>query len=235
MKHLLLFVVIVCVGVGGEKPFSGEARAEERIFPAMHARVRLLIPTDSGSSMPAGQLTDVAEAIIRKADALLSPKGESSDVYRINNAPPGDWITVNTLTIRVVEEARRWHKATNGVFDPTIGPVKKLFRFEGKALAEWPDEAAITEARKRTGMNALRVDVSECRISHPHSCEDADALATILSVLGPNEGREFFQQNDAKLFPDGVDAVLFVVTEDGSMRTIHLGVGKDGKLITEEP
>lgn len=355
MRNLLVTLLVVCVGLGNGKLLSGETGAEERIFPSMHAQARIYIPVDSDSSISAAQAADAAETAIRKANALFSPKGEQSDVYRINNARPDEWVVVDPLTIRIVLEALRWNKLTGGVFEPTIGPVKKLFRFNGKELAKWPGDAELAEARRVVGMDKLRIDPTGCRISrsvggmtldlgaiakgfaadlaaealaangvrnaivdvggemrvlgrkpatggdafspwsigitdprggaarvaidvadraiassgdyesyfeyegrryshiidprsglplaggvagvtvsHPASCAAADALATALSVLGPDEGSEFFRRCGADVFPGGVDALLFVVAGDGGLKTVHLGVDENGGMVVEE-
>ncbi|MCC8179516.1 MAG: FAD:protein FMN transferase, partial [Planctomycetes bacterium] len=109
---------------------GGEAR---RDFQTMNTYARIVIPSRSGASIPAEQVADLAEAAVRQVNDLMGPYGEHSDVRRLNSVGRNQWISVNPLTWRVVMEALRWHRLSNGAFDPTIWPVKALFNLEQSA------------------------------------------------------------------------------------------------------
>jgi thiamine biosynthesis lipoprotein len=127
--------------------------------------VTLHIPSASGSAKPPNELADLAEQAIRRADRLLGPNGGESDVRRLNQAQPGEWVEVDPLTMEVVGEALKWHRLTDGVFDPTIGPIKSLFRFEGGELSAWPSGEELAAAKSRVGADKLRVDAKANRLA----------------------------------------------------------------------
>ena len=150
--------------------FCGDAAAaermgEKRFFDSMHARIEILIPKESGSDKTPEHLADLAETAIRKADALFSPFGENSDVRRLNSVGANQWVTVDPLTIILVQEALKWHKLTGGRFDPTIGPLKKLFAFTRKEVSDWPSKEKIAETLKKVGADKLKVDAEGKRLA----------------------------------------------------------------------
>ena len=134
-------------------------------FEVMRTRARLLIPADSGSGLAPSEVAELAEAAIREIDRLMSPMGEDSDIRRLNSAPAGVWIEVHPLTWRVVMEALRWHRLTGGAFDPTIGPVKRLFQFDRSESGAWPDAGALADAKERIGAEKLLFDREGMRLS----------------------------------------------------------------------
>jgi thiamine biosynthesis lipoprotein len=147
----------------GRSGRSGEDVTRE--FEVMRTRARLFIPAGSGSSLAPSELADLAEAAIREIDRLMSPVGEDSDIRRLNSISSGVWIEVHPLTWRVVMEALRWHRLTGGAFDPTIGPVKRLFKFDRSEDGAWPDAGALADAKKRVGAQKLLFDREGMRLS----------------------------------------------------------------------
>ena len=138
---------------------------EVREFETMRTRSRITIPADSGSELPPSELADLAEKAIREVDALMSPRGEHSDVRRLNSSPAGIWVEVNPITWKAVMEALRWHRLSGGAFDPTIGPVKRLFNFNQAETDRWPSESELAEAKSRVGAEKLLFDREGMRLS----------------------------------------------------------------------
>jgi thiamine biosynthesis lipoprotein len=124
----------------------------------MRAKVEIVIPLESGSATDRDQLFSLAEAAVVKADSLLSPFGERSDIRRLNEAKAGEKVKVDSLTILVIDMAISWNEKTLGLFDPTIGPIKKLYRFDGGILDAWPEPAAIQNALANVGLENLTID-----------------------------------------------------------------------------
>lgn len=163
MRHAIF--IMVCVVVHMVIAAAADVHGVKHVFPAMHAVVEITIPVANGSDFSPEQLATQAEAIIHRAETLLSPKGVGSDVCRLNDISSGEWLEVDPMTMRIVREALRWHTLTGGLFDPTIGPLKKLFRFSGKSVHSWPSEVAVALAREHVGAEKLLVDIDACRIA----------------------------------------------------------------------
>ncbi|MDR1921411.1 MAG: FAD:protein FMN transferase [Candidatus Adiutrix sp.] len=155
--------------LGSARPALGQSepgfRGETRVFGAMHTRIELKIPENSGSALSAPALADLAEAAVRKCDLLLSPFGEKSDIRRLNEAPVGEWVETDSLTMAVTLEALAWSRRTGGLFEPTIGPLKRLFRFEGQTLTSWPSAEALARAKAMVGADKLLTDAAGNRLA----------------------------------------------------------------------
>ncbi len=135
----------------------------ERQFETMSTRGRILVPRGSGAAAPAAA-AEAAENAVREVNDRMGPFGPASDVRRLNEAGAGEWVAVHPLTWTVVMEALRWHRLSGGAFDPTIGPVKRLFRFEQQEAGAWPEEKALAEARERVGAEKLLYDREGMRL-----------------------------------------------------------------------
>lgn len=136
-----------------------------REFETMRTYARILIPAGSGARVSGKEAADAAEAAVRRVNDLMGPHGDLSDVARLNASPAGVWVEVDPLTWRVVMEALRWNRLSGGAFDPTIGPIKSLFKFDQSEHDNWPDAAALDSARKRTGADKLLFDREGMRLS----------------------------------------------------------------------
>lgn len=64
---------------------------------------------------------DQAFAEVERVHALMSFHEPTSDLSRVHRALPGEWVTVDALTMEVLDEASRLARQSEGVFDVTIG------------------------------------------------------------------------------------------------------------------
>jgi len=60
----------------------------------------------------------LAWAAIRQVEALLHPLRPGSDLRRLRDAPPGEWVGLHPWTAQVLRHAQRLHALTDGIFDP---------------------------------------------------------------------------------------------------------------------
>lgn len=124
-------------------------------FETMNTYGRIRVPRGDGLTESPARIAELAVAAVKRVNDLMSPFGTNSDVKRLNEAAPGEWVSVDPLTWTVVMEALRWHRLSGGAFDPTIGPVKSLFRFDRSTLEGWPSEEEVAEARAKVGADKL--------------------------------------------------------------------------------
>lgn len=344
-------LVLACLTFHATATAASDFQGTKHSFPAMHSTVEITVPDGNGSAIDPEQIVKTAEAIVRDAERLLSPKGEDSDVRRLNETPAGEWLDMDPLTMRAVREALHWRLLTDGLFDPTIAPLKRLFRFNGKSLDTWPSEADIASARERVGAEKLLVDtdggrlawqtdgmcldlggiakglaadlvaeamieagvknaivnvggemrvlggkpddetkpwsiaitnprdkvpqffvevndralatsgdyesyfeyngkrfshiidprtgspvterVAGATVSHPYSASGADALATVMCIMGSENAARFLTENAKENSIAGVEAVLFEVDDKERMSVTHISVGHDGTVRIE--
>ncbi len=156
----MLALCLMAMAVGylltgwGRQWFAGRGDGEVE-FETMNTYGRIFVPRGSGSAESPARLAELALAEVRRVNDLMSPAGPDSDIRRLNEAGAGEWVAVDPLTWTVVMEALRWHRLSGGAFDPTIGPVKRLFRFDQGELAAWPEEGELAAARAKTGAEKL--------------------------------------------------------------------------------
>ncbi len=129
-----------------------------RRFFVMNTEATITIPTEHGSRLSAEQLADIAEEAIREVNRLMSPVGEESDIVRFNQAEAGQWVAVAPSTWTVVMEGLRWHRLTGGAFDPTIGPLKRLFTFDRREALAWPSAEDLDNALARVGADKIEFE-----------------------------------------------------------------------------
>ena len=128
----------------------------EHDFEAMRTYARITIPKGEGNDgLTPAELAQKAEEAVREISDLMGPVGNTSDVRALNEAPAGTWVELNPLTWRVLMEALRFHRLSGGAFDPTIGPVKKLFKFERAETDFWPAEDDLRQAQESTGADKI--------------------------------------------------------------------------------
>ena len=89
-------------------------------------------------------------AAIRRADETLSHYRAESGLMRLNRSASQGAVTVDPDLYRVLEEALRFARLSEGAFDVTVGPLVKLWS-EAAERDRAPSEQEILEARKRVG------------------------------------------------------------------------------------
>ncbi|MCD8138555.1 MAG: FAD:protein FMN transferase [Planctomycetaceae bacterium] len=136
-----------------------------RNFETMNTYGRITLPEGSGVTIDPELAVAEAEAAVARVNTLMSPFGDASDIKRLNETPAGTWIAVDPLTWRVVMESLRWHRLSGGAFDPTVGPVKALFTFDGRETDDFPSDDALADARSRVGADKLRFEREGMRLS----------------------------------------------------------------------
>jgi thiamine biosynthesis lipoprotein len=144
---------------------ADEIPQTKRVVQASYGEVQIIIPSDSGSEEERKEALDLAELTIVVHDGLLSPFLEGSDIYRLNNAKAGEKIKVNVLTILAVQIAISYSEDSMGLFEPTIGPVRKLYQFDSDTFANWPTPDEIQNALAKVGVQNLVIDEDNNEIS----------------------------------------------------------------------
>ncbi len=126
---------------------------ESREVMGTWATVTLIAPDDASARRAA----DRAFAALDSVQALMSPRVESSEVYRINEAGFEAPQSVSEATFHVLQRARATHQRSQGAFDVTVGPLIRLWR-ECAGAERLPTDREIEEARRKTGCANLILD-----------------------------------------------------------------------------
>ncbi len=87
----------------------------------------------------------------------LSDRHLGSEIVRLNDGPRDEWVPVAPDTAELLRRARAIARATDGAYDPTLGPLAALWDLDGPdARRPRPDE--IQAARESVGWWRLQVD-----------------------------------------------------------------------------
>jgi thiamine biosynthesis lipoprotein ApbE len=123
-----------------------------QVHMGMPVRIVLYAPSDTEARAAAAN----AFARIAALDADMSDYRPDSTLNEIARRAPAP-VRVSADMIDVVSRALEIARATEGAFDPTVGPVVSLWR-DARKSGRPPDRAALAEARHRTGWSRVKAD-----------------------------------------------------------------------------
>jgi thiamine biosynthesis lipoprotein len=132
----------------------GRRRLFRRTIPVMGTIAEVAVVHDDAAA--AQGAIDAAFAELRLVDATMSRFSASSDVGRLNQGGAGGPVPVSAETARVLDEALRWARATDGRFDPCIGRAVELWDVNRRR--EPPPREAVGRLAGRRLYRALDVD-----------------------------------------------------------------------------
>jgi FAD:protein FMN transferase len=122
-------------------------------------------------------VTAVAEEM-KRVEALTSFHDTSSALSEINTTAGLGETTPPKELFDLVGTSMRFAKETGGAFDPTVGPVAKLWQFSaGEPVL--PDETALRTALKKVGWKRVDLDsnAGTVRLTDPEMALDLGAIA----------------------------------------------------------
>jgi thiamine biosynthesis lipoprotein len=98
-----------------------------------------------------------AFATVARIDSLMSDYRPGSEVSRLSALSGRRAARVSAETWHVLSLARAWSERTDGAFDPTVGPLTRLWRWSSRR-GELPDPARLERARSAVGHRHLLLD-----------------------------------------------------------------------------
>ena len=126
-------------------------------------RLARLPESTSAASLRAG-----IESILEQINAEMSTYREDALVSRFNRADAGTVFELPGDFRHVLEASLHWAEASDGLFDPTVGPLVNLWGFgpDGRRTTP-PDAAQLAAARERTGFQRIDYDPATGRLTQP--------------------------------------------------------------------
>ncbi len=94
---------------------------------------------------------------LNELDAILSDYRQDSELMRLCRSPAGEPVRVSEELAFVLGKSLEVAAATDGAFDPTVGPVVRLWR-QARKTGQRPDASALARARSLVGYDKLIVD-----------------------------------------------------------------------------
>lgn len=117
---------------------------------AMGAELELTLPSAAAAGLAAG----LGE--LRLVERALSAFDPRSELARVNAGAASARQPLSPMLAEVLEASRRVHAASEGAFDPTVGPLLEAWGFRGERAR--PAPGLVREARERVGLDRLALD-----------------------------------------------------------------------------
>jgi FAD:protein FMN transferase len=147
--------MIVCLAT---QLFAQERREYRELHMGMEVRI-VLFATDSTRARAAAR---AAFDRIAELEDIMSDYRPGSELRRLDGRP-GEWVSVSEPLFHVVTRAVEVAAATEGAFDPTVGPLVALWR-EARRSKWLPPPRALDSARALVGWKRIGLDSAGRRV-----------------------------------------------------------------------
>jgi thiamine biosynthesis lipoprotein len=157
---------------------ASAAQAQQRFeFSEVHMGMPVRIIAYALDSESARAATRAAFHRVASLDDALSDYRPDSELRRLEKRP-GEWAPVSNDLFAVLACALRVARASEGAFDPTIGPLSVLWGQARKA-GRLPPDSALALARSRVGYQHIGLDSthSAVRLAQPGMRLDLGGIA----------------------------------------------------------
>mgnify|MGYP002625485921 CR=1 FL=1 len=187
-RKIFVVAILICCGL-----LSLALREPEKISRdgfAMNTLIRMSVYANNETPL------DEAYSLLNRLDKELSMYDSSSDISKINSAAGVEKVRVPDEVVDVVKESLRLYKITDGVFNPLIGPVTRLWKIN-QADGVAPTQASLDSAIKLSDINNLEINDKEIFLKSPGCVLDlggiakgfaSDRIAALLKSHGVKSG-----------------------------------------------
>lgn len=174
-RHYLYPLCVALLFVVSRAGAGEPAKPHEFVAVHMGMPVRIVMYTPDEST--ARLAASAAFTRVAALDAMMSDYRPDSEVRRLARRPR-EWVTVSAELFAVVRRAVDIARASDGAFDPTIGPVVALWR-DARRTGRLPDPAAIHAARALVGWHQIGLDAGRpaIRLAVPGMLLDLGGIA----------------------------------------------------------
>ncbi|MEM6453742.1 MAG: FAD:protein FMN transferase, partial [Acidobacteriota bacterium] len=210
---------------------AGTAHDARPIDDGSIAGVPLAITAVHGDDARAVLAVAAARAEVERLAGRLFDTGAASETARVNRAAGRSEVAASDALIARVARASALAKATDRAYDPAVGGLTALWRFDG-ARAIAPDSAQRAAAREHADHRRVVVDADRGTIQLPHASmrldldgpargHAADRALAILREAGATGGLVVIGGSPADPGSGSVRSA-FGFQEDGSPWTVPL-------------
>ncbi len=134
-------------------PASGEKFRFHREM--MGTRFTIVLHADESAAAEAA--AEAAFSIARNAETIASDYLPESELSQISTKPTDLPVALSPQLYQWLEHSRRLAEATGGAFDPSLGPLTKLWR-QTRDSKSLPDPEVLRRARAATGWRNFSLD-----------------------------------------------------------------------------
>ena len=135
---------------------AGGVTSVEMERPALGTWVRIVARSDEPER--AERALERAFQAIALVDRQMSIHRADSQLARVNRAAGIAPVPVDEAVLEVVSRARARAERSQGVYDPTVLPLMRLYGFYGAGQNRYPDDREIATALERVGWRHVAMD-----------------------------------------------------------------------------
>lgn len=192
--------------------------------PSMGTRYTIQIPQNQ---LHIAQQSGWQKAL-QEMVARMSTYDATSEVSRFGQAQAGEAFVFSEQTWGVLQQAQSIWQQSDGAFDPTVGPLLRLWGFGAGSdrSRSWPTARDLTQARQRVGFGKIERSMANRSLSKPVAGMQLD-----LSAIAKGFGVDVVAEH---LLKAGVEN--FMVEIGGEVRVAGLHpLGRTWRIAIEEP
>ena len=215
----MLFLSWFLAGVLGTLPMVGSRACREQTYYVMGTVVTL-----EACGLGERELDEVigqAYREIETVDELMSVYRADSEVSRANRHPIDTPIPLSQPTFDVLVEAVHIAEASQGAFDPTVGPLVKLWGFDRGEPAP-PSPGALARTRAKVGFQYIQLDrrATTIELTRPGVEIDLGAIAkgyavdralSVLKAAGVTRAVVDLGESSVCFFDEGDASIPFLI------------------------
>jgi thiamine biosynthesis lipoprotein len=104
------------------------------------------------------------EDLLLEVNRQMSTYIEDSDISKFNKLSKGEWFKLHAWFFEVLSHSLELAELTEGVYDPTIGPLVNLWGFGPTGKRKVPSHKMLAEVKKRVGYKLIKLNREKRRI-----------------------------------------------------------------------
>ncbi|MCH8209276.1 MAG: FAD:protein FMN transferase [Nitrospinae bacterium] len=171
VPFLAAWMVWIAIGCSSKEISTPPIKRTQFLMGAL-VEITVPGPADKETQAAVNQAFDE----IKRIENLMSSYLPSSEIFLLNNSSGGEFIKVSHEVIKVIREGIKWGEASGGAFDITIGPVVKLWDFDG-SHKKVPDLKLLGEAVALVNFRDILIQDSKVRLARPGMALDMGGIA----------------------------------------------------------
>lgn len=211
MRRITLFILCLSATLAAcARPGSPEPLRRSEYVLGTVCTVSLL---DGGSR----ETLDAVFARLREIEARMSANREGTEIAAVNAAAGEAPVRVSPDTFFVVRKALEYARLSGGAFDPTIGPVVKLWNIgmEGERI---PEDREIAAALSLVNWRLVELDDRDSTVFLPRKGMRLDLGAIAKGYAADEASRILGERGERAAIVDlGGNILVYGAKPDGSL------------------
>lgn len=166
--------------------------------------------------------------LFREIDASMSTYDTTSVITKVNTT--GDWVEVDEYFTDVLDRSIEIAAESRGYFDPTVGPLVRMWGFNYEEIRQDVTDQMIAETKAKTGYDQIEKDGKKVRLPRDFSIDfNAIAQGYTVDVMA-----EFLEDKGVQDYMVEVGGEVRTSGKNAAGNTWTIGVDKPQEDIDEQ-